>query len=291
MPELPEKYKSRYEPITFAGCYKRGQQQVHIRKYLSSFGSANGKYRKAAYNDLKDFIMRRDRYADDDSGAVHDYWGGGWISTPLLNPIPWTWIDLEMLMPNFQGVGLPEDMARIMKVVDLYLHTVNFDKKTLGKLGWGKPMTSRQDYADFYIGLDCRGFAAAYLKENYPGVKLARGPSFVIDAYNKNSWGFHLKDRSGSFNRIDKPKDVTPGCLLVKCDNGNNRRHVAVVNSVGSADANGVMVTTAESAASKGGLCKKTSRLQRLIKNHDKDPNARHWKHHGEHYNFVLQPR
>lgn len=288
MPVTPDRYKDRYLPVTFSGCAGRGQQQVHIRTYLSSFASANATYRERAYKDLRRFILREAPYDDPASGAEHYYWGSGWVFSTDLRPTPWAWIDLGLMKSHFQGTGRPIDKERIMRMVDLYLHTANMDTD---HLGWGKKLKSRQDYADWYMGLDCRGFVAAYLDTQYPAVRLPEGPGFSIDSYNKGAYGFHKNKKGSSFTRIDKVGDVRVGDLLVKCNAGDGRRHVALVNSVGAAGSKSVTVTTAESASSKGGLCNKTSTLTRIRTSHSSEPNVRHWKHAGVEYNFVLQPR
>ena len=57
----------------------------------------------------------------------------------------------------------------------------------------------------------------AYLRENFPAVKdTAKDMTFYIDGYNKNPGEFNVRTKGGSFSRIDDPREIRPGDLLVK---------------------------------------------------------------------------
>lgn len=285
MPETPESYLKRYLPISVDGIC--GRTYVEIRTYKSSFASANGKYRKAAYEDFRDFVTRTGKYADDDHGADHVYWGQGWVYSARMYPTHWAWIDLDSLKAMFQGVGRPEDFRRILRLADLYLGTADWDAGQMKDLGWSNRMFSLQQWADWYIGTDCRGFVGAYLNEAYPHIKDGNDLSFSIDSYDDY---YTFNETGTSFRRIDDAREVARGDLLVKCSLGGGR-HVAVVDQVlGSASSQSIRIRTAESRGGKG-LCQLTGYLSRLHTNHVENKQVRQWKHYGCEYSLVLKPR
>ena len=287
MPESPSAFRRKYLNISFDGVL--GQQRISLGNYRSSF--SGNEFRKNAYKDLRDFIKQRGRYAGGANGASHVWSSSGHMYSDLLEPMPYVHVDTSILKSMFQGVGRPQNFKNVLRAVDVYLTRVEMTDKHMTKLDWSYIPWSVQEYANAFFGTDCRGFVGAYLRENYPGVKdTAKDMSFYIDGYNKHPASFHTRKKGGSFERIDKPEDVRPHDVLVKCDKGDGKRHVAIIDSVGNATSMGVVVKTAESRGSKG-LCELHGELRRTKKEHQNGQNARNWKHHGAEYNFVLRPK
>lgn len=287
MPESPSTYKKRYLPISYDGC--NGRKHIFLTKYRSSF--SGNEFRKHAFYDLRNFIRKSGRFEEGKNGANHIWTSSGWMFSPLLKPLPWVYIDLSILQPMFQGVGRPKDWGNALRAVDVYLETVEMSSHQLKLMGWQYVSRDRQDYANWYFGLDCRGFVGAYLREIYPHIKdTAKDMSFSIDSYNKAPGNFHTSKKGGSFTRIDDPREVRQCDLLVKCNSGDGKRHVALIDQVGIATSMSVMVKTAESRGGVG-LCHKYDELRRLNKSHKSGQNDRNWKHSGAHYNFVLRPK
>lgn len=286
MPETPSAYRKRYMPISFDST--SGRKHIFVRKYRSSF--SGNEMRKQALKDLRHFITRKGRFEGGANGAKHSY-SAGIITSPLLQPSGTSQIDLGILKAMFQGVGRPSDFLNVLRAADLYLQCVEMDADQLKLMGWSEVVRDLQDYTNWYLGLDCRGFVGAYLRENYPNVKdTAKDMSFYIDGYNKAPGNFHNDPKGGNFTRIDDPREIRQGDLLVKCDNGDGKRHVAIVDTVGNATKMRVTVKTAESRGGIG-LCHKYDDLRRQSAHWKSGANDRNWKHSGALYNFVLRPK
>ena len=286
MPETPAAYKKRYLPINFDSA--TGRKHIFVMKYRSSF--SGNEFRKAALKDLRHFIKKEGRFEGGANGATHEY-EAGIITSPLLRPTNTSQIDLSILKVMFQGVGRPSDFLNVLRAADLYLQCVEMDDDQLKKMGWGHVIRDHQEYTNYYLGLDCRGFVGAYLRENYPNVKdTAKDMSFLIDAYNGSPGNFHENTKGGSFTRIDDPREIRQGDLLLKCDNGDGKRHVAIVETAGTATKMRVHVKTTESRGGIG-LCHKYDDLRRTSTTWKDGANDRNWKHYGTLYNFVLRPK
>ena len=187
----------------------------------------------------------------------------------------------------FQGVGRPVDFLNILKLADLYLCTADWDDDQMTALGWSHRMVDLQNWADWYVGTDCRGFVGAYLNEAYPHIKDGNDLSFSIDSYDDH---YTFNEYGSAFRRIDDAREVAQGDLLVKCSLGGGR-HVAVVDQVlGSGPSQSVRIRTAGSRGGKG-LCQLTGYLSRLHVSHVKNKSVRQWKHYGTEYSLVLKPR
>ncbi|MEM1162728.1 MAG: hypothetical protein AAGJ28_17515 [Pseudomonadota bacterium] len=301
MPETPGAYLQKYKGISFQGVM--GHESIHITKYRSSMKNddSTGDVREKSYWDLRNFIKKRgDNYGSGKNGAIHAFTDSGHFYSDLLAPMPYVHVDLDILRAMFTGVGRPQDFKPLLRVIDVYLTRAEISEKRFKELGWTKfgwdmvPF-SVQEYANQLLGVDCRGFVGAYLRDNYPKIRDTKNDmSFSIDSYNKGNASYQNYDKKKpwgkAFRRVDDPAEVRPGDLLVKCNNGDKKRHVSVIHSVGLADSMGVQATTAESRGGKG-LCQLTDRLRRLKKKHQSGKNDRNWEHHGCHYNFVLSPR
>lgn len=310
MPLKPTLYLQRYKPVAYERCSYRPMGFAHIASYRSSFKNGSGRHK--AQKDLTHFFTRSGRFDGGANGADHDYISGGFIMSPHLTPNPWMEFPTERIKQMFQGIGRPIDFAALLKLVDLYLFTASFDEPALKALGWPRAPKDATEYCDWFFGLDCRGFVGAYLSEEYPHIKdTATDFSFYIDGYAK-IFKTEKAPYGSAFTRVDDPKDVTEGCLLVKVDAETDEgersgRHVALIDTVsGTATAKTVYIKTAESRGHSDtrtvapgddsemaieGPMSLEGVLTRLTDAHKGGDKDRNWKHRGCNYNLVLKPR
>ena len=295
MPMSPGDYLQKYKSIAVDGVL--GRQNVELTGYRSSFkGDENTKQaRKRTYYDLRNFILKRKRYAGGANGASHSWSASGTLNSDLLQPVPHVQVNIEMLQAMFQGVGRPADFKALLRVIDVYLTRAEIDEDHFSYLGWSKfkwldvPWDIQQ-FADALLGIDCRGFVGAYLNENQPHIRdTKKDMSFSIDSYNKGPASFHKNKKGGQFIRIDDPDEIRSGDIMIKCSDGGSR-HVALIDKVGMAKGNRIWIKTAESRGSTG-LAPRTGDLIRLHSKHQDGQNDRNWQHDGAKYNFVLRVR
>lgn len=296
MPISPGTYLQRYEAIPLDGVM--GRQNIRLTGYRSSF-KGDGKTceaRKRTYYDLRNFILKRKRYSDGANGASHTYDQSGTFKSDLLKPTGTVVFDIDWLQPMFQGVGRPADFQRLFKIIDVYLTRADIDDDHFQWLGWTAfgwlyVPYDVQHFADELLGIDCRGFVGAYLNEHQPQLRdTKKDMSFSIDSYNRGCANFHKTKKGGQFIRIDEPADVRSGDILIKCNKGDGKRHVALVDMVGTVRGMGVNILTAESRGSSG-LQPKAGELIRLSAKYRTGQNDRNWRHQGAEYNFILRPR
>ncbi|MDN3719905.1 hypothetical protein QW131_13695 [Roseibium salinum] len=146
-----------------------------------------------------------------------------------------TWKDLQL---GFYGKGTPDRMRRILTVIDFYLKTADIN---LGRVHWNYVM-GLQDYAKWYLGLDCNGFTGAYLESQYPSLGI--------------NGGDHINYLDGKLKKRAGVADVRAGDILSREGSGGTR-HVSMVNSVSGMigpGATSAQVSITQSASSLGGL-------------------------------------
>ncbi|MFC6657023.1 hypothetical protein ACFQEX_16935 [Roseibium salinum] len=156
-----------------------------------------------------------------------------------------TWKDLQL---GFYGKGTPDRMRRILTVIDFYLKTADIN---LGRVHWNYVM-GLQDYAKWYLGLDCNGFTGAYLESQYPSLGI--------------NGGDHINYLDGKLKKRAGVADVRAGDILSREGSGGTR-HVSMVNSVSGMigpGATSAQVSITQSASSLGGLNTKTYTLKMI---------------------------
>jgi hypothetical protein len=283
MPERPLTYMSRYKPVQFAGCGSQGQKYIHLNAYISGDVMAGESFRKKAYLDIKRFIHGTDRYAGGKHGAAdHTYFTDtAFLVAPSIKPIPFHYCPWDDVRQAFQGKGTPVRFARALKLCDYYLQRADID---IAKLGWGRRVTDLQEYADYYIGLDCNGFVGAYLEDNLPG-------SGVVGNIDIDSIGNYYKDKTSGthFTRIDDPKLIKRSDILVRrkvsSDPSAVTRHIALVEDViGTPTSSSVKLLLAESTGGSG-LSSRTETLTKITKN----SRDRNWKLGTREYDAVIR--
>lgn len=281
MAERPLDYLRRYQPVQFAGCGTQGQKSIHVRSYVSGDVMSGNAFRKKAYLDVKRFVERSDRYAADAFGSAHHRYDTdtGYLVAPDLKPIPFhhcPWVDVRQA---FQGKGTPVRMARVLKLLDYYLRHAQINP---AQLGWGKVVTDLQEYVDYYIGLDCNGFVGAWLEDNQPG----SGSTGNIDIDSIGSYYNH-KTSGSHYTRIDDPREIRTGDVLVRRRIGDSTRHVALVETVNAASSTEASLLLAE-ATGASGLGTNQVVLKKLA---SPTGTGRHWKRGDKEYDAVIRSK
>jgi len=281
MPDRPLKYLGRYKPLQFSGCGGQGQKSIRINSYISGDVMSNNLFRKKAYVDVKAFIFKTDRYAGGAAGANEHYYFSDteFLMGGDMSPIPFHYCPWDDVRQAFQGKGTPTRMTRAVKLLDYYLRHAQIDP---GELGWGKVVTSLQEYVDYYIGMDCNGFVGAFLEENCPGSGISG--NIDIDSYGK----YYGTNTSGSgFTRIEKPEDIRTGDILIRRRIGDESRHVALVEQLNSATSKEAKLLLAESTGGSG-LGSNTITFKKLPKT---TAEGRNWKRGEKEYDAVIRSK
>ncbi|KZM47662.1 hypothetical protein OA90_24750 [Labrenzia sp. OB1] len=248
----PSIFEKQYKPITVHTL--SGTAFVNVQSYLS--GEPRKKqFNGAALNDLRRFLTKKDRYKNGQNGADRHTWDdkSGLSAFGLMGPDyfkPWLWVDITWkdLQLGFYGKGTPERMRRILQVIDFYLRTADI---RLSHVHWNYVM-SLEEYAKYYLGLDCNGFTGAYLETQYP--------SLGIDG------GDHINYLDGKLKKRASIAEIKPGDILSR-EGGGGTRHVAMINSVSgviNSEATSAQVSITQSASSLGGLNTKTYTLKTI---------------------------
>lgn len=281
MPDRPLDYLARYKPVQFSGSGAQGQKAIRINKYISGDVMSGNTFRKKAYLDLKHFVFKTDAYAGDKLGSSdHGYFDStGFLVAPDLRPTPFHYCPWDDVRQGFQGKGTPVRITRVLKLLDYYLRHADIDPT---RLGWGKVVTDLQEYADYYIGMDCNGFVGAFLEDNCPASGIVG--NIDIDSYGKH-YGTHA---SGSgFTRIDDPKEIRTGDVLIRRRIDDSTRHVALVEQVLDASAGQARLLLVESTGGVG-LGSDTVELKKLAKT---TATGRNWKRGSKEYDAVIRSK
>ncbi|PVB59918.1 hypothetical protein [Labrenzia sp. 011] len=248
----PSIFEKQYRPITVHTL--DGTAFVNVQSYLS--GEPRKKqFNAAALADLRRFLSKKDRYKDGQNGADRHSWDdkSGLTAFGLVGPgyfKPWLWVNItwKELQLGFYGKGTPERMRRILQVIDFYLKTAEID---LSRVHWNYVM-SLEEYAKYYLGLDCNGFTGAFLESQYPSLGI--------------NGGDHINYLDGKLKKRATIAEIKPGDILSR-EGGGGTRHVAMVNSVSgviSPEATSAQVSITQSSFSLGGLNTKTYTLKMI---------------------------
>ena len=163
---------------------------------------------------------------------------------------------LNIYMPDgrlhncFNGKGTPEAFGKALQLIDYYLMKADLPLK---KLGWSRAVTL-QEFADYYLGLDCNGFVGSYFAANFSTSTI--GPDTHCNDYDNAA---HL-----GVKRID-PGEIRARDVLVR-EGGSGTRHVALIESATPAGSDMVNILLVQSASSQGGLCAGFKQLKWLKK-------------------------
>ena len=285
MAEKPLKYLSRYKPINFPGCGSQGSLSVSINRYTSGDVQSANQYRRAAYNDLIDFLLKRtsltQRYKDGANGAGDHYYSEatGFLLADDLKPVSFHYCPLSYIRDAFQGKGTPRRFSLVLKVCDYYLQHANMQ---LSRLGWGAKVTQLQEYVDYYIGMDCNGFVGAYLEENFPGTGIKN--NIDIDSLG-STFGKGGASTGARFTAIEDPRQIKSRAILVRRRVSGGSRHIALVDDVsGVATSKQAQLKLAESRGGDG-LSSRTVTFKKI----KKDGDGRQWKMGTKLYDAALR--
>lgn len=215
-----------------------GIQTCAVRRYVSDEPRTKP-WVKEAFWDFECFVKRTHRYAPGAGNYTshHELYGNAFAAPTLLGGgIPVGWKTMSLC---FYGKGLPADFANTLSVVAYYL---NHAKLPLSYLGWKSAMPLA-DYAWWYFGLDCNGFAGAYYQTEFPYTGVDGNDHInVLDTMKK------MKKRSDF-------SEMRDGDLMVReGSKGAGKRHVAVIESIYPIDSKKASVIVTQSSSSKGGL-------------------------------------
>jgi hypothetical protein len=240
MPESAAAYQARYYtiPVRTIGT----PRVVSIAKYESGDVWAD-KWAKEVYSDLLHFLGTKYHY----SHHNHIYSSGFFNARDYPVQI---FLEERKLHNCFNGKGSPELFAKALHLIDYYLLKAEIPLK---KVGWSR-MVTLQEYADYYLGLDCNGFIGTYFSNVFAGSTIG-ADTHCNDFDNAVHGGVKRK----SLAEI-KARDV-----LVR-EGGSGTRHVALIDSVQPCDSETVWVQLVQSASSKGGLSAISARLKWLKK-------------------------
>lgn len=280
MATKPLAYMKRYQPVPFPGCGSQGQKYVRINRYISGDVMSPASYRTKAYKNLRSFVFRTGQYEGGVRGAKDHYYFSdtGYLQASDLKPSVYLYCPWDDVRQCFQGKGTPARYARVLQLCDYYLRHADID---ISALGWGRRVTDLQEYADYYIGMDCNGFVGAYLEENFPGSGVSK--NIDIDSIGKyfgdNASGAH-------FTRIDDATRIQTSDILVRRRIDGSSRHIALVESVISASSGKATLLIAESRGGDG-LASRTEALVRM----SKATGTRHWTLGGKQYDAVIRSR
>ncbi|GAB4524714.1 MAG: hypothetical protein Tsb0019_26740 [Roseibium sp.] len=248
----PSIFAKQYKPITVHAL--GGTEYVNVESYLSG-EPRNKTFNAAALADLRRFLTKRDRYKDGKNGADLHSWDdkSGLVAFGLVGPDyfkPWLWVDITWkdLQLGFYGKGTPERMRKILQVVDFYLKTADI---RLSRLHWNYVM-GLQEYAKYYLGLDCNGFCGAFLETQYPALGIDGGD--------------HINYLDGRLKKRASLAEIRPGDILSR-EGGGGTRHVSMVNSITGAfspEATTAEVSITQSSSSLGGLQTRNYTLKKI---------------------------
>lgn len=269
---LPSQFLQKYTPLAVNGDAE--WKYVPVRRYVS--GEPRKKnFVKQAFWDFECFIKKRDRYAPSKGNFTgHHEWHADYFLGSSLKPqaVPITWDQMTLC---YYGKGAPETFQAMLRVVDYYLAHADLP---LSYLSWSRPMTL-DEYAHWYFGLDCNGFAGAYYAEQYPAVGIDGGDHINF-----------LKDKS-LLTKRPTFADIRAGDMLVReGSSGGGKRHVALIETVQKTSATTALVTVVHSSSSRGGLTVEKITLESLSKASDSFGKL-HWRLKGYHdFHYILGP-
>jgi hypothetical protein len=178
-----------------------GRQWIAVQRY----GSGKRRYQHGVFYDQ----------AFGPSGALH--------------------LDKADLHQCFLGKGQPGTFLKLLRLVDYYLNRTG----DIPKLWTRRP--TLQEYAGWYLGLDCNGFVGAWFAANYPTAKID-GNTHI------NFWRSKSRTKDRKAVAEVKPYDV-----LVRTGEAGDR-HIAIVEDVLGVSGGEAEVLVAQSASSLGGL-------------------------------------
>ena len=215
---------------------------VAVRKYKSG-DVWNTNYPKLVYADLRRFLKKEPPYAHHDHGYT-----GEWFSARD-HPSQVIYMPEGRLHNCFNGKGTAEAFGKALQLIDYYLMKADLPLKTLG---WSRAVTL-QEFADYYLGLDCNGFVGSYFAASFPGSTI--GPDTHCNDYDNAA---HLGVKRMKLSEI-RARDV-----LVR-EGAGGTRHVALIDSVTlGSSGDTVSILLVQSASSEGGLCAANKQLKWL---------------------------
>ncbi len=276
----PSVFERQYKPITVHTL--DGTDYVNVQNYLSG-EPRKKKFNAAALQDLRWFLTKRDRYKNGKHGADKHTWDdkSGLLAFGLVGSgyfTPWLWVEItwKELQLGFYGKGTPERMRRILQVIDFYLKTADI---SLSRVHWNYVM-SLQEYAKYYLGLDCNGFTGAFLETQYPALGIDGGD--------------HINYLDGKLKKRTSIAEIKPGDILSR-EGGGGTRHVSMINSVSGIhgpDVKTAQVSITQSASSLGGLNTKTYTLKKIHEGpNDKPLNWQLAGYYKFHHCLALEPK
>ena len=211
---------ARTDPKRFAGLYgaigwtlgNDPPYEVSVRKYLSLNPGVCDPDRIAGAKKAKAFLLED---LESDSNAVQE--GERYR---IDRDDGTQYISLTAINKSFAGSAKPEELRQTLWLATHQGHIV-------AKVTKKKPKTSTaRDFADWYLGMDCTGFAAAFLGFSSPR---------SIGSYDQNP-----------SQRRQAIKDVQPCDVLITKSDDGVYRHIAIVVSKTPQPPDAMAVFTAE---------------------------------------------
>jgi len=219
MPISPTLFQVSYLSVRYMGV--KGQQIAAVRSYRSGDVSKRSSALEA-YNDMLRFLWRKSPYSEADHGITEAELPG------------------SELRAAFNGKASVDTCRNVLRLIDHYLSEPS--KIPHKKLGWAHTNVSVQDYADWYLGLDCNGFVGHYFREAFPVSTI--GPSTDCNDFDNKA---HKGMRRKTIEEI-RPLDV-----LVR-EGGSGTRHVALIESIHLTGPKTANIRLVQSAHSRNGL-------------------------------------
>jgi hypothetical protein len=249
MPETGAAFHTKYFniPVRTIGSTK----YISIHKYKSG-DVWKDEWGSKVYWDLLQFLKKQESYKHHD----HSYSSGFFNAHD--HPSQQIYLEENKLHACFNGKGSPERFAKALQLIDYYLLKAEIKKSNLG---WGR-MITLQEFADYYLGLDCNGFIGSYFCSVF-------ADSTIYPDTHCNDFGNAAKKGSKRFQFTNiRPRDV-----LVREGSGGVR-HVALIDGISFINDETAWIQLVHSTGSRGGLSNTPEKLTWLRKPAEKDSNA-----------------
>jgi hypothetical protein len=249
MPETGATFHAKYFniPVTTLG----GTKFVWVHKYRSG-DVWKSEWGSKVYWDLLQFLKKKGSYKD----YSHSYSDG--FFTAHDHPCIQIYLEEKKLHGCFNGKGSPERFSKALQLIDYYLQRAEIK---LSNVGWGR-VVSLQEFADYYLGLDCNGFVGSYFASVFP-------ESTIYPDTHCNDFDNQAKKGSKRF----KLADIRPRDVLVR-EGGGGTRHVALIDAVTQIDDKSAFIQLVQSSGSRGGLGCTSEKLIWLRKPAEKKSDA-----------------
>jgi len=273
MAKLPSVFQSEYIPLKLVT--ESGMQYVPVNRYLSG-NPWTKQFHKQALADFSHFVHRTSQYKNKNFERQHELYGNGFAGSFNGSPsfVPVTWGEMQFC---FYGKGRPQQFANTLRVLDYYLTYADISHSYLQ---WSRRLRL-DEYAYYYLGIDCNGFAGAYYQTTYPATGID-GNDHINFLHEKST----LKERASVF-------EMRTGDMLVRRgSDGGGTRHVVLIDSIVAINSTEATVSIAHSSGSRDGLAHEVLKLREDTSPASDSYGKLRWDLVGYHkFNRVLAPK